>query len=105
MIVVTTSEVAGKRVAETLGLVRGCTVRAHHVGADLIAYMRNLVGGEVFEYTKMLGEAREQALDRMIEEARRLGADAVLDVRFDTSDIAAGAAEVLVYGTAVRLER
>jgi uncharacterized protein YbjQ (UPF0145 family) len=103
VIVITTSEVAGKRVVETLGMVRGCTVRAHHVGNDLIAYMRNLVGGEVFEYTKMLGEAREQALDRMVEEARRLGADAIVDVRFDTSDIAAGAAEVLVYGTAVRL--
>lgn len=85
-------------------MVRGCTVRAHHVGTDLIAYMRNLVGGEVFEYTKMLGEAREQAIDRMVEEARKLGADAIVDARFNTSDIASGAAEVLAYGTAVKLE-
>jgi uncharacterized protein YbjQ (UPF0145 family) len=103
VIVITSSQVAGKRVVETLGLVRGVTVRAHHAGNDLIAYMRNLVGGEVLEYTKMLAEAREQALDRMIDEARHLGADAILDVRFNTSDIAAGAAEVLAYGTAVRL--
>jgi len=85
-------------------MVRGTTVRAHHVGNDIIAYMRNLVGGEVTEYTKMLAEAREQALDRMIEDAKTLGADAVVDVRFSTSDIASGAAEILVYGTAVKLE-
>lgn len=79
-------------------------MRAHHVGNDIIAYLRNLVGGEVLEYTKMLAEAREQALDRMTQEAHTLGADAVLDIRFSTSDIASGAAEVLVYGTAVKLE-
>ncbi len=104
MIVVTSSAVSGRKTAETLGLVRGATVRAHHVGVDLIAFMRNMVGGEVLEYTKMLGEAREQALDRMIEEARKMGANAVVDMRFATSDIASGAAEVLAYGTAVRLE-
>ena len=104
MIIVTSSGVAGKNVGKTLGLVRGTTVRAHHVGNDIIAYLRNLVGGEVTEYTKMLAEAREQALDRMMEEADKLGANAVLDVRFSTSDIASGAAEVLVYGTAVVLE-
>ncbi len=104
MIIVTSSEVAGKNIVETLGLVRGATVRAHHVGNDIIAHLRNLVGGEVLEYTKMLAEAREQALDRMIEEARKLGANAVIDVRFSTSDIASGAAEVLAYGTAVKLE-
>ncbi len=104
MIIVTSSEVAGKKIVETFGLVRGTTVRAHHVGNDIIAYLRNLVGGEVLEYTKMLAEAREQALDRMTEEARELGADAVVDIRFSTSDIASGAAEILVYGTAVKLE-
>ncbi len=104
MIIVTSSEVAGKNIVETLGLVRGTTVRAHHVGNDIIAYLRNLVGGEVLEYTKMLAEAREQALDRMIEEAGKLGANAVIDIRFSTSDIASGAAEILAYGTAVKLE-
>ena len=104
MIIVTSSEVAGKKIVETLGLVRGTTVRARHVGNDIIAYLRNLVGGEVLEYTKMLAEAREQALDRMTEEARKLGANAVIDVRFSTSNIASGAAEILVYGTAVKLE-
>jgi len=104
VIIVTSSEVCGKRVIETLGLVRGATVRAHHVGNDLLAYMRNLVGGEVIEYTKMLAEAREQAIDRMIEEARQMGANAVINFQFATSDIASGAAEVLAYGTAVRLE-
>jgi uncharacterized protein YbjQ (UPF0145 family) len=103
VIIVTSAHIAGKQVTETLGLVRGCTVRAHHAGNDLIAYMRNLIGGEVLEYTKMLAEAREQALDRMIDDARLLGADAVVDVRFNTSDIASGAAEVLAYGTAVKL--
>ena len=104
MIIVTSSEVAGKKIVETLGLVRGTTVRAHHVGNDIIAYLRNLVGGEVLEYTKMLAEAREQALDRMTDEARKLGANAIVDIRFSTSDIASGAAEVLIYGTAVKLE-
>lgn len=104
MIIVTSSFIVGKRITRTLGMVRGTTVRAHHVGQDLVAYFRNLVGGEVDEYTKMLAEAREQALDRMIHDAERLGANAVLDVRFGTSDIAAGAAEVLAYGTAVRIE-
>jgi len=85
-------------------MVRGTTVRAHHVGNDIIAYLRNLVGGEVIEYTKMLAEAREQAIDRMTEDAKSIGANAVTDVRFSTSDIASGAAEVLVYGTAVKLE-
>ena len=104
MLIVTSSQVAGKKITHTLGLVRGTTVRAHHVGNDIIAYLRNLVGGEVLEYTKMLAEAREQALDRMTQEAHTLGADAVLDILFSTSDIASGAAEVLVYGTEVKLE-
>jgi uncharacterized protein YbjQ (UPF0145 family) len=104
VITVTSSTIVGKRIVETKGLARGATVRVHHVGQDIIAYMRNLVGGEVDEYTKMLAEAREQALDRMIHDAERLGANAVVDLRFSTSDIASGAAEVLVYGTAVRIE-
>ncbi|MCH8203706.1 MAG: YbjQ family protein [Candidatus Hydrogenedentes bacterium] len=104
MIIVTSSEVAGKKIVETFGLVKGTTVRARHVGTDIIAYLRNLVGGEVLEYTKMLAEAREQALDRMTEEARNLGANAIIEIRFSTSHIASGAAEILVYGTAVKLE-
>lgn len=104
MIVVTSSGFVGKKITKTFTLVRGATVRAHHLGNDILAYMRNLVGGEVNEYTKMLAEAREQALDRMIHDAERLGANGVVDVRFSTSDIASGAAEVLVYGTAVYFE-
>ena len=104
MIVVTSSQIAGKKITRTLGLARGTTVRAHHVGNDILAFIRNMIGGEVNEYTKMLAEAREQALDRMTTEAEGLGANAVVDVRFSTSDIATGAAEVLVYGTAVWVE-
>lgn len=104
MIVITSSQIAGKKITRTLGLARGTTVRAHHVGNDILAFIRNMIGGEVNEYTKMLAEAREQALDRMTTEAEGLGANAVVDVRFSTSDIATGAAEVLVYGTAVWIE-
>ena len=104
MIVVTSSDIVGKKLVKTFGMVRGTTVRAHHVGNDIVAYLRNLVGGEVLEYTKMLAEAREQALDRMIQEAKTFGANAIVDVRFSTSDIASGAAEILVYGTAVKTE-
>jgi len=103
MIVVTSSQVAGRRVTRTLGLVRGNTIRARHVGKDIMAVLRNIVGGEVHEYTKMMAEAREQALDRMVAEARELGADAIVDVRFATSMLMAGAAELLAYGTAVEL--
>lgn len=104
MIVTTTAEIAGKRVVRTLGLVRGNTVRARHLGRDVIAALRNMVGGEVAEYTKLLAESREQALDRMVEDARELGADAVIEVRFQTSEVMTGAAELLAYGTAVLLE-
>ena len=104
MIVTTTPEVAGKRIARTLGMVRGNTVRARHLGRDLMAALRNLVGGEVPEYTKLMAEAREQAIDRLVEDAESLGADAVVEVRFSTSMVATGAAELLVYGTAVTLE-
>jgi uncharacterized protein YbjQ (UPF0145 family) len=103
LIVVTTPDVAGFRVREVLGLVRGSSIRARHVGTDLVARLRNMAGGEIHEYTKMLAEAREQAIDRMIEEAQMLDADAVVAVRFQTSMVVAGAAEMLCYGTAVRL--
>jgi len=85
-------------------LVRGNTIRARHLGLDLIALLRNLAGGEVREYTKMLAEAREQAIDRMVEEAEVLGANAVLAVRFQTAEVMRGAAEMLCYGTAVKVE-
>lgn len=104
MIVVTTPDLPGARVAQVLGLVRGNTIRARHVGRDITAILRNIAGGEVTEYTKMMAEAREQAIDRMVEEAALLGADAVLSVRFQTSMVMSGAAEMLCYGTAVTLE-
>ncbi|MHB1191708.1 MAG: YbjQ family protein [Longimicrobiales bacterium] len=105
MIVVTTPDVPGTRIVETLGLVRGNTIRCRHVGKDILAGLRNLAGGEVREYTKMMAEAREQAIDRMVEEAETLGADAVVMVRFQTVEMMRSAAEMLCYGTAVRLER
>ncbi len=104
MIVVTTPEIAGKRIVQSIGLVRGSSVRAAHVGDDLIAFMKNLVGGEIEEYTKMLAEAREQALDRMISDAELLGANAIVAAQYSTSNITSGAAEILVYGTAVLVE-
>mgnify|MGYP000559034567 CR=1 FL=1 len=104
MIVCTTDILHGKQVVRTLGLVRGNSIRARHLGKDLLAFLRHLVGGEISEYTKMMAETREQALDRMIHNAARLGANGIVGVRFSTSDIAAGAAEILVYGTAVILE-
>jgi uncharacterized protein YbjQ (UPF0145 family) len=91
-------------VVRTLGLARGNTVRARHIGRDILAQLRNVVGGEVQEYTKLLAESREQALDRMVEEARGLGANAVIGVRFVTSLVAQGMAELLAYGTAVVVE-
>lgn len=103
MIIATTETIAGRQVTETLGLVRGSTVRAKHIGSDIVASLRNLVGGEVREYAQLLAGAREQALDRMKAEAERMGADAVLSVRMETSTIQNGASEVMAYGTAVRL--
>ncbi|MCC3305410.1 YbjQ family protein [Sneathiella sp. HT1-7] len=103
MIVATTEEIEGQEIAEVLGLVRGNVIRAKHIGTDIIAALRNLVGGEVREYTKLMGEAREQATDRMITEAKLKGADAVIGMRFTTSMVMAGSAEILAYGTAVRL--
>jgi uncharacterized protein YbjQ (UPF0145 family) len=104
MIVATTDLVPGKKVVQTVGLVRGNSVRARHIGRDIMAAFRNLVGGEIPEYTKLIAEAREQALDRMVAEARELAANAVVGVRFSTSELTRGAAELLAYGTAVILE-
>ncbi|MBV7339543.1 YbjQ family protein [Chloroflexi bacterium TSY] len=103
MIITTQDKIAEREIVETLGVVRGNTIRARHIGSDLVAGLRNLVGGEVTEYTKLMAEAREQAMDRMIAEAERLSADAVVGVRFTTSTVLQGAAELLAYGTAVRL--
>ena len=103
MIVVTTPDIPGMRIVETLGLVRGNTIRARHIGRDVMAGLRNIAGGEIREYTKMMAEAREQSIDRMVEEAESLGADAVVMVRFQTAEMMRGAAEMLCYGTAVKL--
>jgi len=104
MIVTTTETISGKKVVKTLGLVKGNTIRARHVGRDIVAGFRNIIGGEITEYTKMLAESREQALDRMQEEAEKLGANAVVEMRFITASIMGGAAELLAYGTAVIVE-
>ncbi len=104
MIAVTSSTIAGKRIVKTLGMVKGNAVRARHLGKDILAVFKNIVGGEIEEYTKLLAESREQSLDRMIVEAQRLGANAVVDVRFSTSYIMANAAEILAFGTAVVVE-
>lgn len=104
MIIVTSDDIPGKRVVRTLGLVRGNCVRARHLGRDITAQLRNIVGGEVHEYTKLLAESREQAIDRMLEEARELGANAIVTTRFVTAQVAAGMAELLAYGTAVVVE-
>jgi len=102
MILATRDDIPQREINEVLGMVRGSSVRARHLGKDIGAALKNIVGGEIPEYTKLLAEAREQALDRMLEEARALGADAIVAVRYSSSEISVGAAEVLVYGTAVR---
>lgn len=104
MLLTTIDTIPGKTIVKHLGLVRGNTIRARHIGKDILAGLRNLVGGEIAEYTKLLGESREQAIDRMLEEARRLGANAIVGVRFSTSEVMTHAAEILVYGTAVVVE-
>ncbi len=96
--------IPNRRIVKHLGLVQGSTVRAKHVGRDFMAGLKNLVGGELKGYTELLNESRDQALDRMMEQARQAGANAVLNVRFSTSSVAAGAAEIFAYGTAVVLE-
>jgi uncharacterized protein YbjQ (UPF0145 family) len=104
MLVVTSESVANHRIVRTLGLVRGNTVRARHVGRDIMAGLRNIVGGEIHEYTKLMAESREQTIDRMIAEAEQLGANAIIATRFTTSVIVGGAAELLAAGTAVIIE-
>ena len=100
----TTSDlIPGRVVKETIGLVKGNTIRAKHIGKDIVAGLRNIVGGEIKEYTEALNEAREEATKRMVKNADELGADAIVAVRFTTSQVMAGAAELLVYGTAVKL--
>jgi uncharacterized protein YbjQ (UPF0145 family) len=103
MLITTQDEFADYEISETLGLVRGNTIRARHIGKDILAGLRNMVGGEVTEYTKMLAESREQSIDRMIAEARRKNADAIVAMRFTTSPVMQGTAELLAYGTAVKL--
>ena len=105
MIVATQDQLSDYQIVETLGLVRGNTIRARHVGKDILAGLRSLVGGEIGEYTKMLAEAREQALDRMKAEAQVLGANAIVGARFVTAPVMQGAAELLAYGTAVRVQK
>ncbi|MFP3879729.1 MAG: YbjQ family protein [Dehalococcoidia bacterium] len=103
MIVATTDQIQGRTITETLGLVRGSTIRARHIGRDVMAGLRNVVGGEVKDYTVMLAQAREEALQRMIERAEEMGADAIVGTRFVTSMVMSGAAEMVAYGTAVKL--
>ena len=104
MMLVNMDFVPGKTVVKNLGLVRGNTIRARHLGRDILAFLRNIVGGEITDYTKMMAESREQALDRMVEEAEGLGANAILNVRLTTSMIMQSASEILAYGTAVIVE-
>ncbi|KKL52890.1 hypothetical protein LCGC14_2280950 [marine sediment metagenome] len=104
MIVTTTETIAGKKIVRTLGLVRGNTIRARHVGKDIKAVFRHLIGGEITEYTKLMGESREQAIDRLVENAKALEANAVVALRLTTSMLMGGAAEIVAYGTAVVVE-
>ena len=104
MIVVTTENIPGYRVTRVVGLVRGNTIRARNLGRDIMAGFRNMVGGEISEYTKLMGESREQAIDRMVAEAESLGANAVVMMRMTTAEVMSGASELLAYGTAVVVE-
>ena len=104
MIVTTSDQVEGKKIIKTVGWVKGSTIRARHLGRDIMAGLRGIVGGEISEYTKMMAEAREEAIQRMVEDAEKQGANAVVSMRFSTSMIMQNAAEVLAYGTGVVLE-
>lgn len=104
MIITNTETIAGREISESLGIARGSTVRARNVGRDIFAGLKNLVGGEIDEYTRLQAQSREEALQRMMQDAEKLGADAVVNVRFTTSMIMQGASEILAYGTAVKLK-
>ena len=104
MQITTTESIPGTEVAQILGIARGSTVRARNIGRDIFAGLKNIVGGEISEYTRLQAESREQAIQRMIEDAHRLGADAVINVRLTTAMIMQGTAEILAYGTAVKLK-
>ncbi|MCG8466913.1 MAG: YbjQ family protein [Gemmatimonadetes bacterium] len=105
MIISPRNDLAGHRIREEYGLVRGSTIRARHLGRDILAGLKSIVGGEIQEYTKMMAEAREQAIDRMERDAEKMGANAILGVRFSTAYVMGGTAEIMVYGSAVRVER
>jgi len=104
MLIVTTDGIPGKKIIRVLRLVKGNTVRARNIGKDVMAFLRNVAGGEIVEYTKMLAESREQSLDRMVAEAEEMGANAIIACRFTTASMMEGAAELLVYGTGVLVE-
>jgi len=104
MLLSTTDTIHGKMIVKHLGLVRGNTIRARHIGRDIMAIIRHIIGGEITDYTKMMAESREQAIDRMTEEAQKLGANAIVRVSFTTQMVMGGASEILAYGTAVVVE-
>jgi len=104
MIITTSEQVAGKQIIKTIGMVKGSTIRARHMGRDIMAGLRGIVGGEITEYTKMMAESREQAIQRMMEDAEKQGANAVVSMRFTTSMVMQNASEILAYGTGVVLE-
>jgi len=104
MLLSTTDTIYGKKIIRHLGLVRGNTIRARHIGRDIMAIIRHIIGGEITDYTKMMAESREQAIDRMVEEAQKLGANAVVHMCFSTQMVMGGASEILAYGTAVVVE-
>jgi len=104
MLLSTTDTIHGKKIVRHLGLVRGNTIRARHIGRDIMAIIRHIIGGEITDYTKMMAESREQAIDRMIEDAQNLGANAIVQMGFSTQMVMGGASEILAYGTAVVVE-
>jgi uncharacterized protein YbjQ (UPF0145 family) len=104
MLLSTTDTIHGRKIIKHLGLVRGNTIRARHIGRDIMAIIRHIIGGEITDYTKMMAESREQAIDRMIEDAQKLGANAIVSIDFSSQMIMGGASEILAYGTAVVVE-